>query len=672
MINWRVLLVISWLAVEGARAGEPSPVGGWLERPLLGTNTTLTETLAFAEARIPTMARVESAQAWEQIAARLRREVLERVVFRGEAVQWRLQRGRVVWLDTIPGGPEYRIRKLRYEAVPGLWIPALLYEPTARAGKMPAVLNLNGHEGIGKAVDYKQTRCINEAKRGMLALNPEWLGMGQLRGDQYQHGRMNQLDLCGASGVAVFYLAMARGLDVLLAHPQADPERVAVAGLSGGGWQTIFLSALDPRVTLANPVAGYSSLLTRTRFWEDLGDSEQIPCDLATVADYTHLTALRAPRPMLLTYNAKDNCCFAAAHALGPLWEAALPIYQLYGQERRLRSHINETPGDHNFGLDNRQALYRMLGDFFQSGNPNYNPLEIACEAELKSPRELEVELPADNANFNSLALALSKTLPRNPKLPAAAGAAKRWQQEGRKQLAGIARARYMTVSAEKIGSETNGMSRAVFWRLKVDGAWTVPAVELARGEPRETTLLIADTGRKSAAAAAERLLGQGRRVLAVDPFYFGESALGSPAVPFALLVSAVGERPLGLQAGQLAAIARWSQTEYGAGPVRLAANGPRCGVIALVTAGLEERAIGELELEGAMGSLKQILESNGTVDQTPELFCFGLLEAFDLRQLVALTAPRPVKFRAPGDRLRSELEDIGDWYRLLGATFHW
>ena len=142
------------------------------------------------------------------------------------------------------------------------------------------------------------------------------------------------------------------------------PSEWPVAGLREGGWQTIFLSALDPRVTLANPVAGYSSLLTRTRFWEDLGDSEQIPCDLATVADYTHLTALRAPRPMLLTYNAKDNCCFAAAHALGPLWEAALPIYQLYGQERRLRSHINETPGDHNFGLDNRQGLYRMLGTF--------------------------------------------------------------------------------------------------------------------------------------------------------------------------------------------------------------------------------------------------------------------------------------------------------------------
>ena len=87
---------------------------------------------------------------------------------------------------------------------------------------------------------------------------------------------------------------MKRGLDVLLALEHADPSRVAVSGLSGGGWQTIFISSLDTRVTLSNPVAGYSSFRTRARHGMDLGDSEQTPVDLAGVADYDVLTMLRA------------------------------------------------------------------------------------------------------------------------------------------------------------------------------------------------------------------------------------------------------------------------------------------------------------------------------------------------------------------------------------------
>ena len=44
------------------------------------------------------------------------------------------------------------------------------------------------------------------------------------------------------------------------------------------------------------------------------------------------------------------------------------------------------------------------------------------------------------------------------------------------------------------------------------------------------------------------------------------------------------------------------------------------------------------------MSSLKEIISQDIPVDQKPELFCFGLLEAFDVKQLSALVAPRPVR----------------------------
>ena len=79
---------------------------------------------------------------------------------------------------------------------------------------MPVAVNVNGHDPEGKAVGYKQLRSINLAKRGMLVLNLEWFGMGQLRTSGFAHGRMNQLDLCGASGLAPFYLALSRAIDI--------------------------------------------------------------------------------------------------------------------------------------------------------------------------------------------------------------------------------------------------------------------------------------------------------------------------------------------------------------------------------------------------------------------------------------------------------------------------
>ena len=614
-----------------------------LARNIIGPNLALAEVQSYTENRVPLMPALKSAAEWENEAARLRREALNDVIFRGEARQWRDAKSKVEWLDTIVGGPGYTIRKLRYEALPGLWIPALLYLPEKITGKVPVHLAVNGHDALGKAAPYKQIRCINLAKRGVISLNAEWLGMGQLRSPGFAHYTMNQLDLCGSSGIAPFYLAMSRALDLLLALPEADPERVAVSGLSGGGWQTIFISALDTRVTLANPVAGYSSFRTRARNLGDLGDSEQTPSDLATVADYTHLTAMLAPRGALLTYNAKDQCCFATGHALQPLLEAAQPVFKLFKADAKLRWHSNHVPGTHNFDQENREVFYRMLGDTFFPGDTKFDTKELAVEAEVKKSEELNVPLPADNLDFNQLATRLAKDLPRGISTALSVVPSSRLQQAQRALLGGVVHAKHYTVTAELAGAETTNDVTATHWRLKMGDAWTVPAVELTQGAPRSTVILVGDVGRKGLSAEAAQLLADGHRVVAVDPFYFGESRIDQKDFLFALLVAAVGDRPLGLQASQLTATARWLSTERKLGPVKLISVGPRASVFSTVAAALEEKAIAGLELRNPLGSLKEVIAKNVGVNQQPELFCFGLLEHLDVPQLRALVAPRPV-----------------------------
>ena len=613
-------------------ADDKSTLRKLLEHKILKPGELQEQVELFTESRTPQMPDAPTLDEWKSQAVQMRRDVLDKVVFRGGAARWREFPAKVEWLETVPGGPGYHIRKLRYEVVPGMWAPALLYEPDELNGKVPVVLNVNGHDSKnGKAAPYKQLRCINQAKRGMIALNVEWLGMGQLNGKGFQHARMNQLDLCGVSGLAPYYLAMSRALDILLAHPNSDPERVGVAGLSGGGWQTIFISSLDTRVKLCNPVAGYSSFRTRARHHSDLGDSEQTPNDLATVADYKQLTAMLAPRSALLTFNIKDNCCFASDHALPPLLEAAEPIYRLYGQKDRLRSHVNHDPGTHNFDQDNRQAFYRIIGDSFFPDDSGFDSMEIDSSEEVKSFEYLSVRLPEKNEDFHSLALAAMKNLP----VKRAGELSETWMQARRQKLGEIVHSTSYKISADQISSEDAGGVHAVYWSIKMGTEWTVPVVELSRGKSTGTTILVADEGRAALAVRAEALLANGQRVLAIDPFYFGESKLEKRAYLFALLVAAVGERPIGIQASQIAALARWASET---GKVNIVAEGPRSSVIVLTAAALEPEHFRGLELHGALGSLKEVIqERDWIVSQTPELFCFGLLEEFDLPQLIVL-----------------------------------
>ncbi|MGD9723145.1 MAG: alpha/beta hydrolase family protein [Pirellulales bacterium] len=672
--------VLSWqLLAAAARADDAAAIRQALELPALAPGQVLKDVRAFIEPRIIKPPRPASRAAWEQEAQRVRRDMLEQIVFRGAAAGWREAKCQVEWLDTMAGGPGYQIRKFRYEALPGMWIPGLLYLPDKLDGLVPVAINVNGHAPEGKAVDYKQLRSINLAKRGMLVLNLEWFGMGQLRTQGFAHGRLNQLDLCGAGGLAPFYLALSRAVDLAVSLEHADKNRILVSGLSGGGWQTILISALDERVALANPVAGYGSFFTNIAY-DDMGDSEQAPTDMATVADYTHLTALRAPRPTLLTYNAGDDCCFKSGHTLEPLLAAARPVFALFGGEDRLRSHVNRVPGTHNFEQENREQLYAAVGDYFYPGDARFVRSEIPSKDELKTAAELTVPLPADNVDFHRLAESLAGELPRDGELPLNHADAVRWQQQKRAELKSLLRlpsyaVRGLQEEAITLSAATDAFiaKRRVF---KINDSWMLPATLIVPKKRKHTGVVIsiADAGRAALAEHVARSLESGLLVIAFDPLFLGEGQVKSqdPEYTYPLFVQAVGERPLAIQAAQLIAIARWQKAHF-KDPlmaVTVKAVGPRASMVALVAAALEPEAITGTELSGGLSSLKQLIAEDKAVEELPELFPFGLLENFDVRHLVALTAPRPVMFLAADEQARRELEPLIAWYGLFDADF--
>lgn len=624
-----LLLVLSTLPL----AAQPPGVDEALSRPILAPDQAKIDTQVWAATQVPVLQVPATRGAWEAQARTLRQRLLDEVVYRGQARDWRTQTVKVEEFGVIEADG-YRVRKIRFEAVPGLHVPALVYEPVIAARrpsqKIPVVLNFNGHEGTGMANSYHQARAINLAKKGLYAINVEWIGQTQLATTGLQHYKMNMLDLVGTPGLAVFYESLRRTLDIGLALPDADASKVAVTGLSGGGWQTIILSALDTRVTLANPVAGFSSFVTRTQWPEkDLGDSEQTPSDLASIADYTHLNALMAPRALQLTYNAKDTCCYRGDYAVGTLVQQARPVFDLLGASAKLGYHVNYDNG-HNYEQDNREAFYRFLHVHLLDNRPGFDPREIDVTKDLRDLATLTIPVPADNADFPTLARGILASLPA-PAAPT------------RARLQALVKAPTFTARAVDAGSA----SGATFWKLHLD-RWTVPVTELAptTGAPKATTLLLNDAGRARAGDDARRWLGEGHRVAAVDPWYFGESALGKQDFLFGLLVAALGERPLGLEAGQVAATARWLKSRHGA-PVQVVARGPRTSLIALVAAALEPEAISGVQVHDSWKTLREVLDRNISAQQMPEMFAFGLLAEFDLPQIEALVSPRPIV--APG-----------------------
>ena len=160
--------------------------------------------------------------------------------------------------------------------------------------------------------------------------------------------------------------------------------------------------------------------------------------------------------------------------------------------------------------------------------------------------------------------------------------------------------------------------------------------------------------------------------MLTIDPLGLGESTIQvqDPSYLYSLFLTAVGERPLGIQAAQLIAVARLARTMHPHEPVKIAAVGPRVSIAALVAAVADTDAIQGVELKDSLASLAELIDRDQTVEKLPELFAFGLAAEFDVLQIASLVAPRRVIIREPSERARRELATLGAWYAQWGETF--
>lgn len=158
----------------------------------------------------------------------------------------------------------YTIRNIVYQVRPGIYATANLYVPDGK-GPFPGVINMLGHWRKAK-IDSSGPQAVGHvlARAGYVCLTIDPWGAGErstVHGDFEYHGGTLGASLMDV-GETLLGLQVSdnmRGIDLLCSLSEVDPERIGATGASGGGNQTMWLSAVDERVKASVPVVSVGS-----------------------------------------------------------------------------------------------------------------------------------------------------------------------------------------------------------------------------------------------------------------------------------------------------------------------------------------------------------------------------------------------------------------------------
>ena len=264
----------------------------------------------------------------------------------------------------------YRVEKLIFESQPRYYVTANVYVPTTGKRPYAAVLGTAGHSGEGKAAEIYQRAWIGLAKRGFLVLAYDPPAQGERlqylnadgkspfnpggTGEHMMAGR--QCLLTGTNIARYMIWDGIRAFDYLLTRPDVDPKRIAVAGNSGGGTQSSYLAAFEPRLAAAAPSCYITSW---EKLWSGPGpqDAEQdFAGFLSDGLDFPDFLIAFAPKPVHMATAIKDFFPIDGARAT---YAEARRVFGVLGAADR--AGYFEYDDTHGWSKPRREATYRWF-----------------------------------------------------------------------------------------------------------------------------------------------------------------------------------------------------------------------------------------------------------------------------------------------------------------------
>ncbi len=253
----------------------------------------------------------------------------------------------------------YKIKNIAFQTRPGVYGTANLYIPEGK-GPFPAVIIMHGHWPGGRLYESFQAIGQSLAINGYVALNIDAWGAGErtaIHGKDEYHGANLGASLLniGESLNGVQISDNIRGVDLLSSLPYVDPKNIGATGASGGGNQTMWLSAMDERVKAALPVVSVGT-------FESCVMRSNCICELLTdgltFTEQAGVLALVAPRAIKMSNIIVDNPTFLSTEMFRS-FNNSRPVFKLLGVENNISKLVLDKP--HGYWPENREV---MLGWF--------------------------------------------------------------------------------------------------------------------------------------------------------------------------------------------------------------------------------------------------------------------------------------------------------------------
>jgi cephalosporin-C deacetylase-like acetyl esterase len=556
----------------------------------------------------------------------------------------------------------YRVEKLIFESQPRYYVTASVFVPATGRPPYPAVLGTAGHSLDGKATDIYQRAWISLAKRGFLVLAYDPPGQGERfeyldpatgksrlpGGGTGEHSMAAAQCLLTGTNIARWFIWDGiRAVDYLETRPDVDPKRIAVAGNSGGGTQSTYLAAFEPRLAAAAPSCYITSW---EKLWADPGpqDGEQVFAGfLKDGLDFPDFLIAFAPKPIHMATAIKDYFPIDGARAT---YAEAKRIFEILGAGDRMGYF--EFDDAHGWSQPRREATYRWFAKSLQDRQDDGKEPEFTVDTPkaLQSSETGQVATTFRNAQtVQSINAALADSL-----------YAKRAGADG-KNIPRLLRARLgitaerVAPAAEKVGVIQRQGYQIEKIAMRPEVGITIPALAFvpSGGQARKPAVIYVNAAGKSADAGEggpiDAITRAGNIVLAIDPRGWGEGA--SPPGPrgsystnyqTAMRAILVGKSMAGMQTGDVLCAFDWLAARPDVDPKRIAVIGKgNGGVLALYAAALEPR-FARVARENAPRSYMDIVRAKmheGIIG----IIVPGVLRDFDLPDVAASLKQRSV-----------------------------